>query len=92
MVHDVPRPIARDLDHAWVRELKARALHYHLDLRRPRPHREVGVGAPGVRQTLTDILTGYLGRRPIDAEVDRRRLIALGESYMDQVERELLED
>ncbi len=92
LVHDVPRPLARDLDHARIRELKARALHYHLDLRRPQPQREVGVGAPGQRQTLSDILADYLGRRPIDADVDRDRLVALGQQYMHEVEQVLREE
>jgi hypothetical protein len=92
LVYDVPRPIARDLDHEMIRDLKARALHYHLDLRRPPPHREVGVGSPGARQTLVDVLADYLGRRPLDADVDRDRLIALGRRYMQDVEQELHED
>jgi DNA repair exonuclease SbcCD nuclease subunit len=91
VVFDIPRPIARELDHAVIREYKARALHYHLDLRRPERHREVGVGAPGTRQTLTDLLTDYLTRRPLDAEVDRDRLVGLGRQYMDRVEQALRE-
>jgi hypothetical protein len=92
LVYDVPRPVARDLDHARIRELKAQALHYHLDLRRPLQHREVGVAAPGQRQTLNDLLTDYLGRRPIDADVPRDRLVALGERYMHEVEQALREE
>jgi DNA repair exonuclease SbcCD nuclease subunit len=92
VVFDVPRPIARDLDHAAIRGYKASALHYHLDLRRPRQHREVGVAAPGQRQTLADVLNEYLGRRPLDADVDRDRLVALGRTYMDQVEQAQLEE
>ncbi len=91
VVFDIPRPIARDLDHERIRTLKAQALHFHLDLRRPLPHREVGVGAPGVRQTLTDVLTDYLGRRPLDADVDRQGLVDLGVRYMRAVEQELRE-
>jgi hypothetical protein len=92
VVFDVPRPIARELDHALIREYKTRALHFHLDLRRPERQREVGVGAPGTRQTLTDLLADYLGRRPLDAEVGRDRLVALGRQYMDQVEQALREE
>ncbi len=92
VVFDVPRPVARDLDHAAIRAYKASALHYHLDLRRPGPHREVGVAAPGQRQTLAEVLNEYLERRPLDADVDRDRLVALGRTYMDEVERALLEE
>jgi exonuclease SbcD len=87
VVHDVPRPTARDLDHGVIRELKVRALHYHLDLRRPRSTRTIGVGAPGVRQTLTDVVADYLSRRPLDAGVSRDALTALGRRYMEEIER-----
>ncbi|MGD2134901.1 MAG: DNA repair exonuclease [Gemmatimonadales bacterium] len=89
VVYDVPRPIGRELDYATIRGYKTRALHYQLDLRRPERRREVGVGAPGRRQTLTDIVSGYLRRRPIDADVSRDRLVALGEQYMRDVAHEL---
>ncbi len=92
VVFDVPRPIARDLDHERIRALKAQALHFHLDLRRPVPHREVGVGTPGTRQTLADVLTDYLRRRPLDADVDRQGLVDLGGQYMQAVEQELREE
>ena len=92
VVYDIPRPIARDLDYSHVRDLKSRALHYQLDLRRPQPHRDVGVGAPGTRQTLIDLVADYLGRRPLDAEVDREALVALGRRYMEDVERALREE
>ena len=92
VVFDIPRPIARDLDHERIRAFKAGALHFHLDLRRPISHREVGVGAPGVRQTLTDVLAEYLGRRPLDADVDRSSLVELGARYMLAVEQGLREE
>ncbi len=92
VVYNVARPVARDLDHTQIREHKTRALHYHLDLRRPQPIREVGIGTEGTRQTLSNLLAGYLSRRPIDAAVDRARLVALGKAYMAEVEHELLEE
>lgn len=92
LVYDIPRPVARELDYAYVRELKTCALHYHLDLRRPQYQREIGVGAPGSRQTLTDLVTDYLSRRPIDADLDRAKLVALGRVYIERVERALLEE
>ncbi len=92
VVHDVPRPVARDLNHTQIREFKTRALHYHLDLRRPPPRREVGVGGPGRRQTLPEVFVEYLQRRPLDQAIGRERLIVLGTSYMHEVDRELLED
>jgi hypothetical protein len=88
VVRDVPRHVARQLDHAAVRTYKADALHFHLDLRRPEVHREVGVGAPGRRQTLPEIVRGYLARRPLPAEVDRDEFVRAGAELMDAVERE----
>ncbi len=92
VVWDVPRPIARDLDHAKIREYKAQALHYNLDVRRPPPSRSVGVGAPGRQQTLAELLQDYLKRRELQAEVDRSELVSLGRHYMDQVQQDQLED
>jgi DNA repair protein SbcD/Mre11 len=92
VVKEVPRALAQALDHEALRVVRARALHFHLDLRRPDPRRrEVGVGGPGGRQPLADLLADYLGRRPLDADLDRERLKALGRGYLDEVERALLE-
>ncbi len=92
VVRNVPRALAHALDHEAMRAYRAAALHFHLDLRRPEPDgRRVGVGGPGVRQPLPDLVAQYLGRRPLDADLDRDRLIALGRGYLDEVERALLE-
>jgi exonuclease SbcD len=88
LVYDVPRVTARDLDHAAIRELKARALHSRLDLRRPAPARDLGVGAPGGRQTLRDVVTEHLRGRVLPAGVPRDRLLALAETYLEAAERE----
>lgn len=88
-VWNIPRHVARELDHAAIRALKSSALHFHLDLRRPELHREVGVGAPGRRQTLPELVRSYLERRPLPAELDRQAFVRLGESLIDAVERDL---
>ncbi|HEX6103975.1 MAG TPA: exonuclease SbcCD subunit D [Gemmatimonadales bacterium] len=88
-VYDVPRHVAREMDHTAVRGYKAEALHFHLDVRRPDIHRTVGVGAPGRRQTLPEIVRSYLERRPLPAELDRTAFVRLGEELMDAVERDL---
>jgi exonuclease SbcD len=89
LVQNIPRHVARELDHAAVRALKAAALHFHLDLRRPEVHRLVGVGAPGRRQTLPELVRTYLTGRPLPAELDREAFVRLGEALMDSVERDL---
>ena len=88
-VWNIPRHVARELDHASIRALKSAALHFQLDLRRPEIHRTVGMGAPGRRQTLPELVRGYLERRPLPAELDREAFVRLGESLMDAVERDL---
>jgi exonuclease SbcD len=88
LVHNIPRHVARELNHAAVRALKAVALHFHLDLRRPEIHRAVGTGAPGRRQTLPELVRSYLERRPLPAELDRDAFVRLGEALVDSVERD----
>ena len=84
VVRDVSRATARDLDHAAIRAYKARALNFHLDVRRAEARREVAVGAPGRRQTLADTLGDFLGRRPLDADLDRAEFVRLGLEYLEQ--------
>lgn len=91
VVYDVPRLVARDLNHEQIRKLKAGALHFLLDVRRPRSALPIGVTKPGARQTLGDTVADYLGRRPLDAGINRDRLVGLGRQYMSEVERDLAE-
>jgi DNA repair protein SbcD/Mre11 len=88
-VWNIPRHVGRELDHAAIRALKSAALHFHLDLRRPDIHRTVGLGAPGRRQTLPELVRAYLERRPLPAELDREAFVRLGETLIDGVERDL---
>jgi hypothetical protein len=88
-VYDIPRHVARELNHAAVRGYKAEALHFHLDLRRPEIQRTIGMGAPGRRQTLPDLVSSYLSGRPLPAELDRAEFVRLGQELMDLVEREM---
>lgn len=88
-VYDIPRHVVRELDHAAIRAYKSEALHLNLDLRRPEMHRTVGVGAPGRRQTLPELVRAYLTGRPLPAELDREAFVKLGEELMDSVERDM---
>jgi hypothetical protein len=85
----VPRHVARELDHAAIRAYKAEALHLNLDIRRPEIHRTVGVGAPGRRQTLPELVRDYLSHRPLPADLDRDEFVRLGAELMDAVERDV---
>jgi hypothetical protein len=87
VAYDVDRVTARDLDHAAVRDLKARALHYRLDLRRPQPAHEIGVAAGGRRQTLSELVAEHLGSRVLPPGISRERVQALARTYLDAAER-----
>jgi len=88
LVWNVDRATARDLDHAAVRSFKARALNFHLDLRRPDAQRVSGLAPGGARrQSLTETLRDFLGRRPLDAELNRGQFVKLGVEYLEAVER-----
>lgn len=92
VVTGVPRHVARQLDHAAIRGWKAEALHFQLDLRRPEPTRSTGVGSPGRRQTLPELVSEYLERRALPAEVDREAFVREGRELVEAAERELVED
>ncbi len=86
VVFDVPRTVARELNHAQIRAWKAAALHFHLDLRRPVRNRATGVGAPGRRQTLPEVVRDWLSDRVLPGEIDRERFVARGVELVEQAE------
>ena len=86
VVHDVPRTVAREVDHARIRAWKASALHFHLDLRRPARLRLTGSGAPGRRQTLPEVVHDWLEHRVLPSEIDRERFVARGVELIEQVD------
>jgi hypothetical protein len=88
VVRDVPRHVMRELDHTTIRALKAEALHLQLDVRRPESSRETGVGAPGRRQTLPEMVRAYLAHRALPASVDRERFVGIGAELVESAERE----
>ena len=89
VVRDMPRHITRQLDHRQLREYRRRALHFHLDTRRPEMIRSVGHGAPGRRPSLADFVRDKLRERFVAADVDRDALVELGLRYLkDAEERE----
>jgi len=83
VVRDVPRHILRDLDHKALREYKRRALHFHLDTRRPEIVRpEQGQAAPGRRASLADTVRDKLRSRVLTENIDREALVELGLHYL----------
>jgi DNA repair exonuclease SbcCD nuclease subunit len=87
VVRDVPRHIARELDHKMLREFQRRALHFHLDMRRPEVMRTFASGAPGRRPSLADMLRESLRNRVLTSDIDRDRLVELGAHYLREAEQ-----
>ena len=83
VLREVPRHVVRELDHRALREYKRRALHFHLDARKPDTVRLTLNAAGGRRATLREMVETYLGRRPIESDLDRAALVALGLEYLD---------
>jgi hypothetical protein len=88
LVWNVDRNVARDLDHAAIRAYKARALNLQLDLRRPQAQRAgVASAEPGARRQTPSVLREFLGRRPLDAELNRETFVQLGVDYLEAAAR-----
>lgn len=87
-VRNVARHVVRELDHAGLREYRRRAMHFHLDTRRPDPlPRRAGSGAGQARRaTLPQIVGERLRERPLPPTVDREQFVALGLRYLQQAD------
>lgn len=86
VVTDVSRHVARQMDPKAIRDIKRRALHFNLDVRRPDLVRRSAGGAPGHRRSLTEVLRDKLESRPLSAEIDRPAFVALGLEYLDHAD------
>lgn len=86
VVRDIPRHVARELDHRTLREYKQRALSFQLITRKPEPIRMQAQGAPGRRASVRDVVRENLRTREIPADLDRERLVELGLKYLADAE------
>ena len=87
-VRNIARHIVRELNHDALREYRKRAMHFHLDTRRPEvlARRGKGDGAPGRRATLPELVAERLNERPLPPGVNREHLVSLGLRYLQQAE------
>lgn len=83
-INDLPRELARELDHRFVRDCKARALHFQLEVRRPAPASVAVAGARGRAYTLEQELENFVRHQwhPATQEVDRERVLELARKYL----------
>jgi len=89
VVTDIPRELFRELDQRQIRELKATALHFHLDARRPEVRRVVGFGAgddPQRPRTLQEEMDEFLRRvwTPSSADISVERVVELADGFLAQ--------
>ena len=86
VITDVPRDLFRELDHKQIRELKAEALHFHLDARRPEVRERV-ITEEVRRRTLEEELEAFLKDwEPTTPGIDRDRLLEVGAKYLEATE------
>lgn len=86
VVRDVPRQVAKELDHKAIREYKRRALAFVLDTRKPDLTRKDAAGAPARRPSVTEVVREQLKARPIPTDLDRTTLVDLGLRYLNEAE------
>lgn len=83
VVRDIPRHIARELDHTALRAYKREALHFYVDTRRPESSGTRGT-ALGRRASLAEIIRDKLHGRPLASDVDRNTLVEMGMRYLSE--------
>jgi DNA repair protein SbcD/Mre11 len=84
VVRRLPRSVARELAHRRIREWKAEAVHFHLDLRAPEVRPRLPAGTPVRRQSLEEQVSTWLTRswQLRDPRLHRERLAELGTAYV----------
>ena len=84
VIQDIPRELLRELDHKFLRESKAQALHFHLDARRP----QARVIIAGTRRygTLEQELENFVLHtwHPGTKEVDKQTVLDLARTYLEK--------
>jgi DNA repair protein SbcD/Mre11 len=90
VVRSLPRSVARELTHRRIREWKAEAVHFHLDLRPPDARPQRASGAPVRRRTLEEQVSTWLLRswEVRDPRLERDRLAELGVGYVERTASE----
>jgi exonuclease SbcD len=86
VVRDISRQVAREINHKAVRELKRRAINFHLDTRRPETSKREQSGAPTRRPSVADVVREQLNTRALPSDLDRPRLVELGLRYLDEAD------
>lgn len=85
-IRDAERAVARNMDQAALRQLKARALHFQLTTHRPAPTITVDMGgrAKFRGKRLEDIVRDGMAKRTLQDGVDRTALTNMALMYLDK--------
>jgi hypothetical protein len=86
IVRDIPRHVTRELNHKALRDFKRRALHFHLDTRKPEAIRRTAGGAPVRRPSLADTVREKLEGRTLGDDLDRTTFVELGLKYLHEAD------
>lgn len=88
LVRDVPRHILKELDQKQLRAFKRRALHFHLDMRRPEllVAGAASMGSPRRGKPLADVVRDKLLERPLTDDINREALIELALKYLGEAD------
>jgi DNA repair exonuclease SbcCD nuclease subunit len=86
-IHDMPRYLARELDHRAIRDYKRRALNFFLDIRGVTQNRRSVSGSAGRSPSLEEVLREALAARLLPGDLDRNRLVELGVGYLSQADK-----
>ncbi len=87
VVENLPRSVQADLDFALVRQIRAEALHFELQLRPPSRSSRVAEGHDaGVAKPLEEEWDEFAKACEIPGGVDRDRFVSIGREYLGKQE------
>ena len=88
VIENLPRSVQSDMDFAFMRSIRAEALHFELQMRPPATRAADGSRhEPGTVRTLEDEWADFAKTYDIPGGVDRERLTSLGRQYLGKLER-----
>jgi DNA repair exonuclease SbcCD nuclease subunit len=78
VVTNVSRDLKHQINHKQVREWKARALNFNLDLRKPEAEQSTHASRARLHKPLDEQLAEFLGARTLDPAIDRAAFVERG--------------
>ncbi|MCI0434028.1 MAG: metallophosphoesterase [Gemmatimonadetes bacterium] len=86
VIENLPRELFRDVDHRRLREYRARALHFHLDARRPLARLRTHASPARPPRSIEEETESFLREvwEPTSGDIDVDRLCSLAADYLAQ--------